>query len=168
MGLAGECRVIWSNGDCPVAVGSELFLLDKDNHYKPHKVAALRRQGRFSVVRFDGTDDRASAQGLSSRIVYIPEDLLEPLPRGEYYSYQILGLGVFLEDGRRIGEVVRIFTAGENDVYEVLPDGAPKGREILIPAISSVVIDIDLAAHRMTVRPMEGMMEGANLGSSLD
>jgi ribosomal 30S subunit maturation factor RimM len=52
---------------------------------------------------------------------------------------------------------VRIFTAGENDVYEVLPEGARKGEEILLPAIKDVIISVDLIAGQMMVRLMEGM-----------
>jgi 16S rRNA processing protein RimM len=63
------------------------------------------------------------------------------------------------EDGGKLGRVVRIFTAGENDVYEVLPDGAKKGDEILIPAIGDVIISVDVEAKRMVIRPLEGMLD---------
>ena len=46
-----------------------------------------------------------------------------------------------------------------HDVYEVLPDGAKSGSEILIPAIDSIVLNIDVKKKRMVVRPLKGMVE---------
>ena len=63
------------------------------------------------------------------------------------------------EDGRELGRVVRIFTAGERDVYEVIPENGSRGDEILIPANDDVVIGVDVEGGRMTVRPMEGMLD---------
>ena len=55
--------------------------------------------------------------------------------------------------------MVRIFSAGENDVYEVLPEGGKRGEEILIPATSEVILSVDLKAGRMVIRPLEGMLD---------
>ncbi len=122
-------------------------------------MVALRTQGRFDVVRFEGIDDRPGAETLTGSELYIPADRLPALSDGEYYCYQILGMLVVTEDGCELGRVVRIFTAGENDVYEVLPEGARRGKEILIPAIDGVVLSIDIDKGTMMVRPMDGMFD---------
>lgn len=154
VGLKGEVAVMWMNGDCPVDVGGELFVASKDGN-RSVKVAALRKQGRFSVARFEGVEDRPGAEKLRGLTVLIPEAKLPKLSANEFYSYQILGIEVVTEDGTSLGKLERIFNNGAHDVYEVR-DG--EGREILIPAVDSIVIAIDLAAKRMTVRPLEGML----------
>jgi len=160
VGLKGECAVFWNSGKCPVELGGILFTPAADGVTRiPYTVAALRMQGRFGVVRFEGIDDRSAAEGMRGKALEVPIASLPALPQNEYYCYQLLGLSVVTEEGRELGTIVRIFTAGENDVYEVRLDGAPAGSEILLPAIDKVIIAVDLAAKRMTVRPMEGMLE---------
>jgi 16S rRNA processing protein RimM len=76
-----------------------------------------------------------------------------PLPSGRYYQRQIIGLGVVTDEGESLGEVVDILETGANDVYVV--QGAQG--EILLPAISSVIRQIDLDAGCLTVHLLEGL-----------
>ena len=55
--------------------------------------------------------------------------------------YEIVGLEVVTEDGKSLGRVSEVLSTGANDVYVV--DG-PSG-ETLLPAIASVVEEIDVA-----------------------
>ncbi len=156
VGLKGECAVFWNSGQPPVEIGGEIFLTEPGKaSYKSWRVAALRTQGRFDVVRLEGIEDRTAAEGLRNREVALPADRLPALPAGEYYCYQILGLRVVTEEGVELGRVERIFTAGEHDVYEV----RGSGREVLIPAIEQVVLSIDLQQGVVTVRLMQGMLD---------
>ena len=145
VGLKGECAVFWNSQECPVIVGASVYMPSDDgSSHKRYKVAALRTQGRFHVLRFEGIDDRQQARLLTGKELVRPSSHLPKLPNDQYYCYQILGLEVITEQGQNLGRVVRIFTAGENDVYEVLPEGARKGEEILLPAIKDVIVSIDL------------------------
>ena len=160
LGLRGECAVYWNSGACPVEIGGELFLVKKgEQDRQSYRVAALRKQGRSHLVRFEGVADRNAARALRGAVLSIPSDRLPKLPEGEYYSFQILGLDVVTEDGRSLGCVVRIFSAGDSDVYEVLPEGGKRGEEILVPATSEVILSVDLKAGRMVIRPLEGMLD---------
>jgi 16S rRNA processing protein RimM len=160
IGLKGECAVYWNNAECPVDVDEEIFLAAGNKEkYIPYKIAALRKQGRSSVVRFKDITDREAAASLTGSYLYITSDQLAELSSGHYYSYQILGMDVETEDGRELGKIVRIFTAGDNDVYEVMPSGGKSGDEILIPAISQVVKKVDVDKKIMIIDPLEGMLE---------
>lgn len=160
IGLRGECAVFWNDVECPLDVGAEIFVdLGDGKEYGEYTIAALRKQGRFDVVRLDGVEDRAAAQALVNAQLVRPAESLPSLPEGQYYCYQILGMEVETEGGERLGRVVRIFTAGENDVYEVLPEGAKRGGEILVPAIGDVIVSVDVKAKRMVIRPLEGMLD---------
>jgi len=160
IGLKGECAVRWNNGECPVDIGEKVYVVvGKTEDYKPYKIAALRKQGRSCVVRFKSISDRESAAHLTGSNIYISADQLAELPSGHYYSYQILGMDVVTEDGKGLGKIVRIFTAGDNDVYEVMPSGGKSGDEILIPALKQVVKIVDIENRRMTIHPMDGMLE---------
>ena len=53
----------------------------------------------------------------------------------------------------RLDEVLR---TGANDVYLVRRKGR---RDVLIPAIEDVVRDVDLTAGRMTIEPLDGLLD---------
>ena len=72
---------------------------------------------------------------------------------GEYFHYELLGLKVRTVEGEDLGEVVEILETGSNDVYVVR--GA--AGEILVPALSKVVREIDIASGLMVVDLPEGL-----------
>ena len=77
-----------------------------------------------------------------------------PLEQDEYYEYQIIGLAVWTTGGEYLGTVDEVISTGANDVYVVRGEE----REILIPAIEDVVLEINLAQGRMVVELMEGLI----------
>ena len=58
------------------------------------------------------------------------------------------------EDGNPLGELVEILETGANDVYVVRDDS---GRELLLPAIPSVILDLDTGRRLMKVHLLEGL-----------
>jgi 16S rRNA processing protein RimM len=94
-----------------------------------------------------------AAEALRGQLVQIKEAQVAPLPPGRYYQHQIIGLEVIADTGEELGKVTEILETGANDVYVVT--GA--GGEVLLPALRSVVLEIDLAAHRMRVHLPEGL-----------
>ena len=79
----------------------------------------------------------------------VPFSELPKREEGSYYYFQLIGLQVVTEDGKAVGTVKEIIETGANNVYSI---STPEGKEILIPAIPSCVLSIDVEAGRMTVR----------------
>ena len=78
---------------------------------------------------------------------------MKPLPEGQYYRFELVGLAVKSRAGEPLGEVADVFSTGSNDVYVVR---GPRG-EILLPAIAGVIVEINLAQKTMTVAPPAGL-----------
>ncbi|HVO33691.1 MAG TPA: PRC-barrel domain-containing protein [Elusimicrobiota bacterium] len=72
-----------------------------------------------------------------------------------YRVRDLAGCGVFADDGRKLGELVDVLPSGGNDIFVV--QRGPK--EILIPALKSVVRKIDLAARRIEVALPPGLLD---------
>ena len=82
------------------------------------------------------------------------ECLLSPsLDQNEFFHYQLIGLVVYEDSGEELGTIKEIIQTGSNDVY-LVHNGA---NEILLPAISQVIRDINLEEGIMTVKLMEGL-----------
>jgi 16S rRNA processing protein RimM len=90
-------------------------------------------------------------------LVQIPLAEALPLKEGDYYEHQILGLEVWTVGGQRLGHVVEIIYTGANEVY-VVRSVEGNQRDVLIPAIKEVVVQVDLDAGRITVDLIEGLV----------
>jgi 16S rRNA processing protein RimM len=78
-----------------------------------------------------------------------------PLPEGEYYHHQLIGLKVVNEQGDVLGKVKEILATGANDVYIVRPE---IGKEILIPAVDEFILAVNLERGELRVRLAPGLL----------
>ena len=102
-------------------------------------VAARRGAGGRPVIRLD----REVARGTE---LEVPVEALPPTGEGEYYAFQLVGLDVIEEGGRRLGQVVAVEPGVANDSI-ALDSG------LLLPLVEVCVRHIDLAARRILVAP---------------
>jgi 16S rRNA processing protein RimM len=107
--------------------------------------------GRFVVMKLAGVETMDEAAALRGATLEIPETEAAPLPPGQFYVFQIVGLRARTPAGEVLGEVVDVLRTGSNDVYVVR---GPKG-DALFPAVEGVVETIDLEAGEVVVRPPE-------------
>ena len=121
-----------------------LLLADRRKLY----LESVRIQKNAIVVKFRGMDIPEDWIPFRNKELYVTEDDLMPLPPGQYYIHQIVGLEVIDEQGKNIGRIVDVLQTGSNDVYVVK---TPEGKELLLAAIESVIREIDIAAGRMSV-----------------
>jgi len=154
-GLRGEVRAILLT-EFPERFGSlrEVCLGEEG---QPVPLERYRFHRGQVVLKLGGCDTRNQAEELRKVLVQVPLDETVPLPEGTYYIYQILGLQAWTEEDEFLGEVAEVLETGANDVYVLR--GGPHG-EILVPALESVVLEIDLERGRMLVRLPPGLRPG--------
>ena len=122
------------------------FLLLEDGTRLVLESARLQRD--TVLAKFRGMDTPEVWIPFRHQELYVTEDALMPLPEGQYYIHQIIGIEVFDENGAPQGTVIDVLQTGSNDVYVIK---VPVGQEILLPAIDTVVKRIDMAERRMVV-----------------
>lgn len=110
----------------------------------------------YPIVRFQGYPDRSAAERLRDTLIEIDEADLPPLPEGEYYVDDLVGLDVVTIEGEAVGSLTEVLGTGANDVYVVTRPGK---KDALIPAIGDVVISVDLEAKRMVIDAVPGLLE---------
>ena len=145
-GLKGELKV-QSLTDNPrrFARGARLYAGSREV-----RVSAVRSAGGHLYLKFRGYNDRDAIDQFRHAMLQIPEGDLPPLPAGEFYRFQLIGLAVVDPSGEPIGTLDEIIETGANDVYRVRRGD---GSDVLIPALDDVVLAIDLEARRVTVDP---------------
>lgn len=125
--------------------------------YIPLKIATNRKHNKGLLLSFENINDRDKISRLRNNRLYVLLSDWPPLPEGEYYDYQLIGLEIIeKETGKMLGELKEIIQTGANDVYVVRSES---GREILLPDIPDVILDIDLAQRQMSVYLIPGLVD---------
>jgi 16S rRNA processing protein RimM len=118
------------------------------------------RGGVRLLVRFAEIVDRTQAERLRGTLLVVPASWLPELPDGQYWPHQLEGCEVVTASGRSLGRITDVIANPANDLWVTVDD---EGAETLIPAITEVVIEVDVGAERVTVREVPGLTapEGA-------
>ncbi|MFW6237143.1 MAG: ribosome maturation factor RimM [Desulfosudaceae bacterium] len=108
-----------------------------------------KRHGRIFLLACEEITTREQARAVAGHTLLINRINLPALGTDTYYWNDLIGLRVYAGGGRFLGHLTQIIPTGANDVYVV---GHPEsGEEVLIPAVKSVIQEVDSAAGIMRV-----------------
>ena len=106
----------------------------------------VNRVGADAVfMNVEGVSDRDAAEKLRGTKVYIDRAHAVDLDADSNFLTDLYGLRGVVDDGRDLGKLTDVMQPGGNDVYVFK---GPLG-EVLVPALKSVVLAVDLAAGEM-------------------
>lgn len=97
--------------------------------------------------------DRTAAEGLVGCYVFVAPSERRRLPKGTFFTHQVVGLTAVTEEGEVLGTVREVMKLPANDVYVI----TGKGRELLVPAVKEFIRAIDPVGGTIRVRLIEGM-----------
>jgi 16S rRNA processing protein RimM len=127
-------------------------------------IRSARGNAGTLLVAFEAFNNLEEVGVLRNQYMYVRAEDRPPLPPGEYYHHQLIGLPVLTDEGQVLGVLSEILENAANDVYVVRPK---QGADILLPAIDSVILDIDLQQGEMRVHLLPGLLPDENaLGES--
>jgi 16S rRNA processing protein RimM len=122
---------------------------------EPGRITTARRQGDALLVAFAGYTSVEAARGLVGRLIAVPRAEALPPPAGSFYPWQLAGAQVVTETGEVVGRLAGIEPSPAHDLWVV----EREGREHLIPAVPEIVLDVDVAAARVVIRPPDGLLD---------
>jgi 16S rRNA processing protein RimM len=152
-GVSGEI-IMDLHTDFPERFRTGRKLYVGDGLYKPMTLASVRPHAKGLLVRLRGVNTPELAGQLRNTWVFIKAKDAPALPEGKYYQYQMIGLNVVDEDDKPLGTLTGIIETGANDVYIVTDEA---GKELLLPAIPSVILDVQPESGFMRVHLLEGL-----------
>lgn len=120
------------------------------------QVREVKHPRGYPVVLFEGVTSTEAADRLRNALIEIDEEDLPDLPEGEYYVHDLIGLRVLTSDGAELGTLEDVLETGSNDVYVVKRPGA---KDLLVPAVDGVLLDIDLQAGTATIEVVPGLLD---------
>ncbi len=116
-------------------------------------IKSSRYRGNTVILKLDAIDSRNAAELIRGACLEVPSTELKPLPKGEYYRFQLLGLEVQSTEGQLLGTISNVIPTGSNDVYEISSDTSV----FLIPATDEVIKSIDIDKGCMIIEILKGL-----------
>lgn len=93
-----------------------------------------------AIARFAEVTDRTAAEKLRGTTLTVPRSSLPPLPDGEYYYADLIGLPVVSTEGEALGECIAVENFGAGDVLEIRQ---VDGKKFMVPMKPQAVPEWD-------------------------
>ncbi len=134
---------------------SNVVLVGPGGERRSCSIISVQRQNRMVILRCREMGLPVEIAPFIGGTIEIPEEEAINLPEGSYFQHDLVGMAVTLENGESLGEIREIWNAGKNDLLVI----RNKDREILIPAVESMIVKVDMKNRRITIRPVEGLLD---------
>ena len=119
------------------------------------KILSIAPHGRIAIAKIEGIETIEQAEKLRNETIYIKRDDAQ-LPEGRYFVDELIGCGVFDADsGVKLGIITDVSKTGANDVWHIEKDG----EEYLVPAIDSVIVNVDIENEKAIIKPLKGIFD---------
>ncbi len=120
------------------------------------KIEAIKFFKNMVILKFQGIDSMDEAHKLRNASLFVPRKDAVRLSRDEYFVADLIGMQVVDEEEKNIGILEDVMETGANDVYIIRMED---GKELLLPAIKQCILHVDLAAGRMQVHILDGLLD---------
>ncbi|GAB6988884.1 ribosome maturation factor RimM [Paenibacillus pini] len=158
-GIKGEIKVL-SITDFPevrFAAGGRLLIIPADGGSSiPITIESSRLHKNMYILKLKGYQNINEVEKYKGSMLKVEESELLELPENEYYIFEIVGCKVVTDEARELGVIKEVLSPGSNDVWVVQPES---GKDILIPVIDEVVLDVDVKNKLVTIHLMEGLLD---------
>ncbi len=118
-------------------------------------LAQIRTHAKGMLVKFEEVDSPEAAGIFRNQWLFVKTTEIPPLPEGQIYKHQLYDLDVVEDTGRPLGKLTEIIETGANDVYVITDE---QGHDVLLPAIPSVILNVDLDTRLMRVHLLDGLI----------
>ena len=145
-GIRGEIRMtVLTDHPELISPGQVIYAGER---YRPYTVREIRWHGGDMLVSLKELPDRTAVEIFRNIMVYMKSEDMPELPEGEFFVHQLVGMEVITDQDEKLGTLKEILITGANDVYLV---ESPAGKELLLPAIEEVILDINQESGQIRV-----------------
>lgn len=154
-GIAGMVKVKPFTDDITRFEKLKTVLVDKNGTFVEYEIEQVKYHKQMVMLKFKGIEDINQAEKLRNLYLKINRKDAVKLPKDSYFIVDLLGLEVYTVENELLGTVNDIFPTGSNDVYVVKDE---LGKQILIPALKTVIKNIDIENKKIIVELPEGLV----------
>ncbi len=131
------------------------ILVVKNKNMIEMKIEEVKYHKDMVLLKLQGIEDMTMAEKYKGCYIRIHRKDTRPLEEGEYFIADIIGSDVYTDTDQYLGKVEDIYNTGSNDIYVVKDE---LGKQILLPAIKDVLLDIDVEKQKVIVHLLKGLI----------
>ena len=155
-GIKGEVKVVPLTDDPRRFEELNEVFVGTDNKKEVFNIESIKYSKNTVIIKFKESSDMNYAEKLKEMFIYVDRKKAVKLPEGRYFICDLIGMEVSELDGNKLGVLVDVLQTGSNDVYVVKND---ENKEILIPALKSVLKEVSVENKTMKVELPEGLLD---------
>ena len=133
----------------------ESVLVIKNKNMIEMKIEEVKYQKNMVLLKLEGINDMTMAEKYKGCYIKIHRKDAKKLEEGEYFIADIIGSDVYTDTDQYLGKVDDIYNTGSSDIYVVKDE---LGKQILLPAIKEVLLDIDIEKQKVIVHLLKGLI----------
>ena len=154
-GIKGEVKIKPFTDDLERFEELKSILVVKNKQLIELDIESVRYQKNMVILKLKSIEDMNTAEKYKGCYIKIHRKDARKLPEGTYYIADIIGSKVVTDDGTVLGTVDDIYNTGSNDIYVVKDE---VGKQVLLPNIKDVILDIDIEKQVVTVHLLDGLI----------
>jgi 16S rRNA processing protein RimM len=155
-GVKGEVRLIPLTDDPHRFDDLKYVYLEIENNMVKYTIKEVKYTKGSVILKLSGIETMEAAESLRDCFVLIDRKNAVKLSKDSFFICDIMDSEVFEENGLLLGKLVDILHTGSNDVYVIK---SKDGKELLLPALKSVVRAILPEQKRIDVTVPKGLFE---------
>lgn len=155
-GVKGELKATVMTDDPHRFNDLDWVYVDKKGKLEKYNIKGVKFFKQFVILKFEGVDTMEAAEKFKGLYMKVDRANAVKLPKGSFFIADIIGLQVYDEKNELLGQISDVLQTGSNDVY-IVKDEA--GKELLIPALKSVVKEISIDDGRISVILPKGLLD---------
>ena len=154
-GIKGFAKVVPFTDDITRFEKLKTVYVEYKNKLEELTIQEVKYHKNLILLKIKGIDTIEEIEKYRNCYLKINRKDAVKLPEDTYFIVDLIGLEVFDEKENLLGTIVDVFPTGSNDVYVVKDE---LGKQILLPAIGSVIKKVDIPNKKMKVNLIEGLV----------
>lgn len=154
-GVAGAIKAIAYTGDPERFLSLKTVYFQLKDGIQGFIIEEATILGDATLLKLKGIDNREAARNMVRQEVLVPESEQVDLPDDMFFVHDLLGLKVFDNNSVFLGVLEDVLSGAGSDIYVIRHDE----QELLLPAVSEFIREIDLEERRMVVELIDGMLD---------
>jgi 16S rRNA processing protein RimM len=153
-GIRGEVKVYPLTDDASRFDKLKEVFIEEKGELSKYQVESAKHLKNTVILKLKGVETMNDAERLRQQYIKVGRWDAVRLPKDSFFICDLIESEVYDIHGEFLGKLRDVFQTGSNDVYVVKDDT----REILIPALKSVVKEINLQNKKIIVDLPEGLI----------
>lgn len=153
-GIKGFLKVVPFTDDVTRYNNLKTVYIEKNKRLQEMEIEEVKYHKNLVLLKLKGIDDINDTLQFKNCYIKIDRKDAVDLPKDTYFIVDLIGMEVYTDEGKLLGELVDVFPTGSNDVYVVKDE---IGKQTLLPAIGDVIKNVDVEKKKMIIHLLEGL-----------